>query len=69
MNLYALIMHDDHDIDQSLYEKKKKRRFSDLPSLCQLHRSARSWPMQIQPNPVKGSLYVMIKLLKMTDVS
>ena len=26
MILYALIMHDDHDIDQSLYKKKKKKK-------------------------------------------
>ena len=26
MILYALIMHDDHDNDQSLYKKKKKKK-------------------------------------------
>ena len=35
MILYALIKHDNHDIDQRLYKKKKKKkkRFSDLPTL------------------------------------
>ena len=34
-NFYALIMHDDHDIDQTRFrvcKKKKKKRFSDLPT-------------------------------------
>ena len=34
--LYALIKHDDHDIDQSWVCKKKKKKkedFSDLPTL------------------------------------
>ena len=33
MILYALIKHDDHDIDQSLCKKKKKKKKknSDLP--------------------------------------
>ena len=34
MILYALVKHDDHDIDQSwVCKKKKKTRFSDLPTL------------------------------------
>ena len=34
MILYALIMHDDHDIDQSLKKKrpKKKRKKKDFPT-------------------------------------
>ena len=35
MILYGLIKHDDHNIDQSWVckKKKKKKRFSDLPTL------------------------------------
>ena len=33
MILYALIMHDDHEWYRSEFVKKKKKRFSDLPTL------------------------------------
>ena len=62
MILYALIMHDDHDIDQSLH--KKKKRFSDLPTLIFWACNWKHTYFFIWPNKSKSLVHVEFPCLR-----